>query len=133
MIFDPITLGAALLPAGIDLIKTIATRIVNRFTGGAEPNSVDELIKLKDSDLRQMEAVSKLEAVDGKASTWVVNIIRLQRPLAVFAFIAAYLISLILTVDPEILYVTANLASSATFYLFGDRSLLYLKGQSKNK
>lgn len=119
---DPITIAAALLPAITDGAKMI----FGKFFGDANPKNVDDVIKLRASDVQRIEAMAKLDAA-GDVHRWVNDVRAMQRPLAVILVVGAWVVSVTTTVTPEVQELNANLASSVVFYLFGDRTYLSLK------
>lgn len=121
---DPITLISALVP----FVGNIITRLTDHFTGGAQPQNAQEMIDLKRTDTDQLNAISQLDSI-GNISTWVANIRALQRPLCVVGILALWFLSTInvLALSEARYVLLSNLASSAVFYLFGDRTLMYLR------
>ena len=119
---DPLTIGAALLPALTDGAKMI----FGRFFGDANPKNVDDVIKLRASDVQRIEAMAKLDAA-GDVHRWVNDVRAMQRPIAVVLVVGAWIVSITTTVTPEVQVMTANLASCVVFYLFGDRTYLTLR------
>lgn len=126
---DPITILTAFIP-----VLTQGLRgAINKWTGGAgaKPATVDEAIKLGDMDIRRLEAIAKLDESSG-AAQWVSNVRGIQRPAAVVLVLLAYIIVLGTPGSShEALVLVSNLASSAMFYLFGDRTLMALNGMKK--
>jgi|CXWL01.1.fsa_nt_gi hypothetical protein len=126
---DPITILTAFIP----VLSQGLRGLVNKWTGGAgaKPATVDEAIKLGDLDIRRLEALAKLDEASG-TSQWVANVRGIQRPVAVALVLLTYVIvvgtpsSSMATMD-----MVANLASSAMFYLFGDRTLMAINGTKK--
>ena len=116
----------ALIPAATDTIRAV----VNRITGGAgaQPTSVAETVQLTQADTARLEAVAKLDAV-GQTSQWVNNIRALQRPAIGFLVLVAYLYSL--ASYGIVSAALADLTTSVIFYLFGDRTYMYLRRDSK--
>lgn len=125
---DPVsiyTVLAALIPTGNYVIK----RFVDYYTGGKEPVNSKEYSESRKADAEVLQALADL---DGQQETykWVAAIRQLQRPIAVTLILSNWTILTVaglfgLNVDLQIYVVTANLASAAVFYLFGDRTLMY--------
>lgn len=114
----------ALLPAATDGIKAL----INKFTGGAgaQPANVDEALKMIDADTRRIEAMAKIDAV-GNVSQWVANLRALQRPVASILIILAYIGCVIFNAPEAVTYSVGDYAGMVTFYMFGDRSYMYMK------
>jgi hypothetical protein len=120
---DPVTLLAALGPLAVDLGKSLISRFIapNEF----KPATIEQYTQMKHIDLEFFKAMN--EAGGGNASyPWVEAIIRLMRPgigllvLSVWAYMHVNAIA-----TPEI----DNFASAIGFYLFGERSLFYIRGK----
>lgn len=126
--FDPITILSAVLPSVINGID----RLIGHFTGGPRPQTVQELVELKELDIRQYEALAQMEGSMEGVSPWVANLRALQRPLVTYGIIALFVgvvTYLSLTGGLEgntLMSYLFDMASSVTFYLFGDRTSMYL-------
>lgn len=120
---DPLTLLAALGPVAVDLGKSL----INRFIAPDQfkPATIEQYAQMKQIDLELFKAMN--EAGGGNASyPWVEAIVRLMRPaigLLVLSVWAA------LALQGEVPDTVANFASAVGFYLFGERSLFYIKGK----
>ena len=123
---DPITILSAFIPT----IASVVTRVVDHFTGGPQPQSVKEQIDLNDSEVKKLQALSQFDSSDG-ASYWVVNIRALQRPIAVFLILGVW--GLLASVHGVSITLVQDLASSAVFYLFGDRTQMYIDNRRMPK
>jgi hypothetical protein len=118
-----LTFLAALLPVVSEGVKTI----INRFFGSAQPKTVDDVLKLKEAELRHLEALAQLDKVDG-AAKWVNTLRGAIRPCATILLLGVWAVASFTNAIPEAHYVLiADLASAAMFYLFGERSMMYIK------
>lgn len=129
---EPISLLTMFAPVITDGIRGV----VNRFTGGAgaKPANVEEAVKLVDSDIRRLEAISKLDKVDGDVSLWVNNVRALQRPVATAVVLVSWigLLAVYGNINPQdVIDIVSNLASAVIFYLFGDRTYMHFKSKDK--
>ncbi len=122
---DPITL-ATVFTSFIPAVSYAFKRIVDYNTGGSSPSNASEVIEGKKADVEQLKALAALEAI-GPVSVWVSNVRALIRPLVVTIVLANWtaLTMGLIHVDLQLYVITANIASSVMFYLFGDRSLMY--------
>ena len=113
---------AALLPVASDGVRAI----INKFTGGAGaiPSTPEQHLAMVDSDIKRLEALAKLDTVGSNVSSWVNNVRALQRPVAVCLCVGGYLIAVYTNSDHAI--EVGELARMAVFYLFGDRTYMYL-------
>lgn len=124
---DPLlltTVLSALLPATIDGIKT--------FVGSKTGNkpailTADDYSKVVDADIRKLEIISKLDSPGGDTSKWVNNLRSIQRPTVVALVLIAWLYGVFFNVPDGIFQIVSQLASTVFFYLFGDRTNLYIK------
>lgn len=119
------TVIPALLPAAADGVRAI----FNKLTGGAgaKPANVEEVVTLMQAETARLEALAKIDSAAGNVSAWVNNVRALQRPVAVVLIISGYLGSIAMMSDGAVVENLASYANMVTFYLFGDRSYMYVK------
>lgn len=123
---DPVTVLSAFIP----LVSSVITRVVDHFTGGPKPQNVKEQIDLNASEVSKLEALAKIDNADG-ASQWIVDVRAAQRPIAVGLILAVWgVLALHNGVSFELVQ---DLASSAVFYLFGDRTMMYINKKAAKK
>jgi hypothetical protein len=123
---------SSVLPGAMDWIGAL----VNRWTGGAGalPKNVDEVIKLKQAEVAQIEALAKLDQPGPNVSAWVANLRASFRPIIAISSLAVAVIATFTTgLPPEALNTIYMFASSVTAYLFGERMWFGMKGTGKNK
>ena len=125
---DPLTLLTLFAPVAIDVVK----RLVGRFTGGPAPQTVDELLKVKEADLRQLEAISAMDSAEG-ADSWVINIRGIIRPAIAILVTVTWSVVVVfdLAVTDEVYRMVTDLASCVIFYLFGERMYMGLDGRKR--
>ena len=118
------TLLAAFLP----VVSDGARGLFNKFTGGAgaKPANVEEVVTLMDAETKRLESLAKLDNAEG-VSQWVSNIRALQRPVISLCIITAYVGVVAANADAEIIEGVSGYAQMVTFYLFGDRTYMYMK------
>jgi hypothetical protein len=122
---DPITILAALGPVAVDLGKSL----INRFIAPDQfkPATIEQYAKMKEIDLEFFKTMN--EAGGGNASyPWVEAIIRLMRPLIGIIVLSTWAYLAIIG-NGEVNEQVSNFASVIGFYLFGERSLFYVKKQ----
>jgi hypothetical protein len=122
---DPITILAALGPVAVDLGKSL----INRFIAPDQfkPATIEQYAKMKEIDLEFFKTMN--EAGGGNASyPWVEAIIRLMRPLIGIIVLSTWAY-LALVGNGVVNEQVSNFASVIGFYLFGERSLFYVKKQ----
>jgi hypothetical protein len=122
---DPITILAALGPVAVDLGKSL----INRFIAPDQfkPATIEQYAKMKEIDLEFFKTMN--EAGGGNASyPWVEAIIRLMRPLIGIIVLSTWAYLAIIG-SGEVNEQVSNFASVIGFYLFGERSLFYVKKQ----
>lgn len=122
---DPLTILAALGPLAVDLGKSL----INRFIAPDQfkPATIEQYVQMKQVDLEFFKTMN--EAGGGNPSyPWVEAIIRLMRPTIGIVVLGtwAYLTVVDNGVVPDNVN---NFASVIGFYLFGERSLFYVKGK----
>ena len=117
---EPITALAALLPLGVEAGKAAIQRWL--APDQVKPANFSDLIELRKLDLEHFKA---LQGGGGASYAWVEAIRQLQRPvfaagvLGVWAYQAA---------SGEPSTTVGNMAAAVGFYLFGDRTLFYIRG-----
>lgn len=122
---DPMTIFAALGPLAVDLGKSL----INKFIAPDvfKPATIEQYAKMKEIDLEFFKVMN--EAGGGNESyPWVEAIVRLMRPAIGIIVLGtwAYLTIVDNGAVPESV---ANFASVIGFYLFGERSLFYVKSK----
>jgi hypothetical protein len=122
---DPLTIFAALGPVVVDLGKSL----INRFIAPDQfkPATIEQYAKMKEIDLEFFKTMN--EAGGGNASyPWVEAIIRLMRPVIGIIVLSTWAY-LALVGAGEVNEQVSNFASVIGFYLFGERSLFYVKNK----
>lgn len=119
---DPIVLATGLIP----LLSSVVNKLINKFTGSPDPQTVDEVIRLHESEVARLEALAKLDKEEN-VSRSVANIRALQRPVAVILILMTWIgvMSGLLIVSPNVIQIVADLSGAVIFYLFGERTLMY--------
>ena len=120
----------ALIPALLPVVADGVRGVFNRFTGGAgaAPSNVGEVIQLMSAETDRLKTLAELDAA-GNVSTWVANVRALQRPVASFLIISAYVVAVAMSAPTETLEGVGAYAQMVPFYLFGDRTYTYLRGR----
>ena len=117
------TILAALVPVGAEGIK----QVISKFTGGVRPASVDEQIKLNDSEIGKLNALSALDNPYGSPSQWVVNLRAASRYIGALLVIAVGVTSIYLPVDDYTKGIALEAANIAFGFLFGSRIMANLQ------
>lgn len=114
------TVIAALVPVGVEGLK----RLIDRFSGGVRPTTVDEEIKLLDADIKRLEAIAALDNPYGSPSQWVVDLRAASRYVAAIVVILAGTCTFYVPGVSEAALTLATEAVSIVFgFLFGTRIL----------
>lgn len=125
---DPVTILAALAPVVVDGLKGVVNRWIAPDT--FRPTNVDDYVKMRTLDV---QLFTSLAEAGGNEPTypWVNAVKQLQRP-----FIAGLALSVWgyahiggAVIDPVSMSAIDNFAAAVGFYLFGDRTLFYVKRQ----
>jgi hypothetical protein len=118
---DPITILSAFLPVAMDLGKSL----INKFVAPDQfkPATIEQYAQMKNIDLEFFKVMN--DAGAGNSSyPWVEAIVRLMRPLIGLLVLSTWVYMHVSgTSTPEV----DNFASAVGFYLFGERSLFYIK------
>jgi hypothetical protein len=118
---DPLTLLAALGPVAVDLGKSL----INKFIAPDQfkPATIDQYVQMKQLDLEMFKTIN--EAGGGNPSyQWVEALVRLMRPIVGILVLVTWAFTVISgNMSEEV----NNFASAIGFYLFGERSLFYVR------
>lgn len=117
------TVIGALVPVGAEAIKQLFTK----WTGGVKPATIEEQLKLDDSDIRRMQALAALDNPYGTPSQWVVDLRASSRYIGALIVIVAGVSTLFLQVDDYTRALGLEAANIAFGFLFGSRIVSHLK------
>ena len=112
------TIIGALVPIGAEAVK----QVVTRFTGGFRPATIDEQIKLDQSEIARLQALAALDNPGGTPSQWVIDIRASSRYIGALSVIAVGIGSLFIAgVAPDVQKIALEAANIAFGFLFGSR------------
>jgi len=117
------TIVGALVPVGIEGIKSL----IGMAVGSVKPISIDEQIKLNQSEIQRLQALASLDNPYGTPSQWVIDLRASSRYLGALFVIVVGIGSLYLPVAPEIQRIGVEAANIAFGFLFGTRIMANLK------
>ena len=114
----------ALVPIGAEAIK----QLVVQFTGGVKPATIEEQIKLDNSDIERMKALALLDNPGGTPSQWVIDLRASSRYLGALVTIAVGLSTLFINgITTDIQQIGLQAANVAFGFLFGSRLVVNWK------
>ena len=116
-------IAAALVPVGVEGIK----QLISKFTGGVRPASIDEQIKLNDSEVSKLNAIASLDNPFGTPSQWVIDLRASSRYIGALGVIAVGITSIYLPIDDYTKGVALEAANIAFGFLFGSRIMANLQ------
>lgn len=119
---DPITMLAGLLPLGVEAGKALIQRFL--APDQVKPLDFEQLLKLKAMELQQWQA---MQGGDASSYPWVQAVRQLQRPVFVVLVAGTWCWQAFSGQPSD---TVSNMASAVGFYLFGDRTLFYIKGKN---
>lgn len=111
---------SALIPVGVEGAK----QLIAKKVGGIQPTTIEDKIKLDDSDIKRAQAIAALDNPGGTPSQWVIDLRASSRYIAAWLCI---LIGAVLvweglkTSHPEFVAAGGELVSVAFGFLFGTR------------
>ena len=117
------TILAALVPVGVEGIK----QVISKFTGGVRPASVEEQIRLNDSEVGKLNAIAAMDNPFGTPSQWVVDLRAASRYIGALLVIAVGVTSIYLPVDDYTKGIALEAANIAFGFLFGSRIMANLQ------
>lgn len=117
------TIISALVPVGIEGVKQAASK----WFGGVKAMTVDEQIKLDNSEIEKIKSLAELDKPIGQPSQWVVDLRSSARYLGALAVIAVGVGSLFMAIAPAVQSVALEAANIAFGFLFGSRVISSFK------
>ena len=113
----------ALVPVGVEGIK----QLITNWTGGVKPASIEDQIKLDQSEISRIEALAKLDNPGGTPSQWVIDLRASSRYLGALIVICVGLSTLYFSTTESIQRIGIEAANIAFGFLFGARIMANLK------
>lgn len=121
-------LGSVVVPAVIDFFKGAGSAVSRKWFG----ESVDDQIKIQNSDIEKLKALAQLDNPYGTPSQWVINL------RASFRYIGAMVVIVVGAVAvwagiqenlPDVIETGFTLVGAPFGFIFGERLYLGLKGK----
>jgi len=128
---EPITMLAALAPLGVELGKSL----ISRFLGQSDfkPANIDDYLKMRGIDLDMFKAMNDAGGAN-PSYPWVEAIVRLQRPFVATIALTVWAYTHLSGGFGDATNADVNqFASAVGFYLFGDRTLFYIRQRQSTK
>ena len=116
-------LFSALVPVGVEGVK----QVINKVVGGPRPTTIDEQIKIDQSEVSKLEALAKLDNPYGTPSQWVIDLRASARYIAAWAVIVGGGAVLFSPADLQVKALAIEAISVAFGFLFGTRIVANLK------
>lgn len=118
---DPITILAGIAPLGVELGKAL----ISKFFGAHDfkPSTVEQWLQMRGFDLELFKAMNEAGGAN-PSYPWVEAVVRLQRPAVAAVALGVWGWSHLNGMPSN---EVNNFAGAVGFYLFGDRTLFYLK------
>ena len=113
----------ALVPVGVEGIK----QLITNWTGGVKPATIEDQIKLDQSEISRIEALAKLDNPGGTPSQWVIDLRASSRYLGALVVICVGLSTLYFSTTESIQRIGIEAANIAFGFLFGARIMANLK------
>ena len=111
------TIIAALVPVGAEAVK----QLINKFTGGVKPATIDEQIRLDQNDIERTKALAALDTPIGQPSQWVVDLRASARYVGALVVILVGVFGLFTPIDNSVKSMGLEAANIAFGFLFGSR------------
>jgi len=112
------TIVASLVPVAAESIK----QLLVKFVGGVKPTTVEEQIKIDQSDIEKLKALALMDTPIGQPSQWVVDLRASARYIGALTVIFVGIGTLYIPEMPIIVQQTALEAANIAFgFLFGSR------------
>lgn len=122
---DPITILAAIAPLGVELGKSL----ISKFLGqdNFKPANIEDWMKMRGVDLDMFKAMNEAGGAN-PSYPWVEAIVRLQRPMVAGIALGVWSYTQVAGLPSD---TVNNFAAAIGFYLFGDRTLFYVRKAAK--
>ena len=123
----------SLIPVAADGLRSLFGWIFG--SSGAQPQNVDEAVKLMQAEVSKLEALAKLDTPADNISKWVADLRASFRYLAaaliIFGTFGAIGLEAVQagSIAPEVIDTLLQMSGSVFSFLFGDRMYLHLKGK----
>lgn len=111
------TLLSALLPVAVEGGK----QAITKWMGGIKPTTIDDQIKLEQSEIERIKALAQLDSPIGTPSQWVIDLRASARYVGALALIACGIATLYIPLDENIRTLALEAANIAFGFLFGSR------------
>ena len=118
------TVIPALIPVAVDGVRALVNRISNG--DGAKPSNPDDVVKLMQAETARLRALAEIDA-GGSTYAWGEAARKLQRPVYGLVALIAYVGAINTETAPEVTIQVGQWVQMFGFYLFGDRTYMYLK------
>lgn len=115
-------IGSMLAPVVIDGAK----RLINRFTGGVQPQTIDELAKLNQIEIDKLKALAELDRPVGEPSQWVVDLRASFRYIFIAVVWLVTGIAAVTNAPKDILMILLELSGMCLGFVIGERFVLKL-------
>lgn len=115
-------LGSMLSPVLIDGVR----RLITKFTGGVQPQSIEDVAKLNQIEIEKLKALAELDRPVGNPSQWVVDLRASFRYIFIGIVWLITGIAAVSNVPKDILSVLVELSGMCLGFVIGERFILKL-------
>lgn len=122
-----------IFPALVPAITDGARAVIAKFTGaaGAQPQNVDEAIRLMEAQTARVQALAELDKLPDGASPWVVNLRGAFRYVATGGIVLSAIVGTYAGVNATFLALLYDMAGASMSFIIGERMYINLRGASK--
>ena len=113
----------SLVPVGVEGIK----QLIVKFTGGVKPVTIEEQLKIDQSEIDRLKALAELDNPHGTPSQWVIDLRASSRYIGALVTIAVGLSTLYVQVPEQVQMIGLQAANIAFGFLFGTRIMANFK------
>lgn len=121
---DPVTILSAFIPVVAEAGKAAVNRFLGQNKEEFKPANVEQAIKLQEIEIKKLETLYNMGS-GGETYKWVEAVRKLQRPVVVVAVLGLW--GYVHTAGIGDTATVDNMASAVGFYLFGDRTMFYIR------
>ncbi len=119
---DPFVIFSALGPLVLDLGKSLIAKFIG---ADFKPANLADYLAMQKADIEKFRAMNEAGGVN-PSYPWVEAVIRLQRPAVALIALSVWAYTRLNGASSD---AVDNFAGAVGFYLFGDRTLFYIRGK----
>lgn len=111
----------SIIGALVPIVAESGKQLIAKWVGGVKPATIEDQIKLDQSEVSRIQALAQLDAPIGTPSQWVIDLRASARYVGALLVIAVGISTLYIPVENAIRTLALEAANIAFGFLFGSR------------